>query len=191
MIFYQKPISFIFIISIAFNSIAFSQKTVNVLRKDNFSYEVTCDITFLNNVSKELLDFCWNMENIKKMLADEPVVIEYSTKGYQQTISYDYSFIFMRYFSQYERKLKPSESKISFKLTKNECSIPFIPNLQNGYGEYIVKSNYKTTTVHYYQYIRCDGTLRDFYFNYIKKDIVKYFNTFENEFLKTLKNANR
>jgi hypothetical protein len=129
------------------------------------------------------------MENISKILATEPVKIIFSGKDLTQCVSYDYKFLFMRYYSMYERKKTLLDEKISFKLIKNDCNIPFIPNILNGYGEYTFTSNNKTTTMHYFQYSKCDGTIHDFYFDYIKNDIDRYFNKFEAEFNKTICNA--
>ena len=144
---------------------------------------------FPNNCIDKLWDFCWDMNSISRILTNEPVTIIFSEANSIQTISYDYQFLFMHYYSEYEREQSPNKKMISFKLTKSECSIPFIPNLENGYGTYTLKTNNKITTMQYYQYTKTNGILSDFYFNYIKKDIEGFFFSFESEFKKSLKNA--
>ncbi len=171
-------------------SSGYAQSTTKVIRKDNYSYEVFCKITFSNNVADKLWKFCWDMNNIKRILADEPATISFSEVNLVQTIAYDYQFIFMRYYSEYERKQRLDDKIISFRLTKSKSSIPFIPNLKNGYGIYTIKLDNKITTMQYYQYSETDGVMRDFYFNYFKKDIERFFNSFESEFNEALKNDN-
>jgi len=168
----------------------YTQNSTTIIRKENNAYEVFCEITFPNNSVDKLWNFCWDMNSIKRILIDEPVTINFSEVNSIQTISYDYQFFFMRYYSEYEREQRPNDKIISFKLTKSECSIPFIPNLKNGYGTYTIKTKHNKTTMQYYQYAETDGVLRDFYFNYLKKDIEAFFNSFESEFKKSLKNAN-
>lgn len=167
----------------------YAQCTTRVIRKDSCTYEVFSEITFLNNVADKLWSFCWDMNNIKRILTGEPVIVEFSESDSIQTISYDYRFLFMSYYSEYERKQQLNDSIINFKLTKSECSIPFMPNLKIGYGAYTIKSNNKSCTMQYYQYAETDGILRDYYFNYLKKEIERFFNKFELEFNNSLMNV--
>lgn len=168
----------------------YSQKIIQVKKTDKYSYEVSCTINFNNDVSSKLIEFCWNMDNVSKLLAKEPVTIIYTGNELMQFVSYDYKFLFFHYYSKYIREKSVTNGKISFKLIKNNCNIPFIPNIINGYGEYTFTSNKNTTTMHYTQYSKCEGEVPDFYLEYIKSDIEKYFNKFEAEANKAIYNAN-
>ena len=84
---------FFIIIVLSSNNIisdGYAQGTTKIIRKDNYSYEVFCEITFLNNVADKLLKFCWDMNNISKILTDEPVSTNFSEVKSVQTISYNY-----------------------------------------------------------------------------------------------------
>ena len=168
----------------------YTQNKTRVIRKDNNTYEVFCEIIFPGNSADKLWDFCWDMNNIVRILADEPVTVGFSEVNSIQTISYDYQYLFMHYYSEYERRQRPDDKIISFKLTKSECLIPFIPNLKYSFGTYTIKTDNNKTRMQYYQYAKTDGILRDLYFFYLKKDIEGFFNGFESEFKKSLKNAN-
>ena len=183
----KKNTFIILLLVLGFNTqIGYTQCTTRVNRKDKCSYEVISEITFSKNVADKLWCFCWDMNNITRILAKEPVTIQFSEHNSIQTISYDYQFLLMRNYSEYERKQQLNDSIISFKLIKSECSIPFIPNLKNGYGTYTIKSNNRTTTLQYYQYAETESIMRDYYLNYIEKDIKDFFKRFESEFNKTL-----
>ncbi len=168
----------------------FTQNAIRIVKKDKYTYEVFCEITFPNNCVDKLYDFCWDINSIVRIVAEEPVIVGFFELNSIQTISYDYQFLFMRYYSEYERIKSPNDKIIQFKLTKSECSIPFVPNLKNGYGTYTIKSANNKTTMQYYQYAKTDGVLRDFYFDYLKKNIEGFFISFESEFKKSLMNAN-
>jgi len=182
------PILLVFLFSlISLNG--YTQNSTSIIRKDNNSYEVFCEIIFPNNSGDKLFEFCWNMNSIVRILEDEPVTIVFSEVNSIQTISYDYQFLFMHNYSEYVRIKKSNVKTISFNLTKSECSIPFIPNLKKGYGAYTIKTDNNKTTMQYYQYVETDGGLRDYYLNIITKEVEDFFINFESEFKKTLNNA--
>lgn len=186
-----KNIFIVLIVLLGFNiTVGYAQSTTKVIRQNEYSYEVISEMIFPKNVADKLWRFCWDVNNIVLILADKPVVIQFSEFNLTQTISYDYEFFFMHYYSEYERTQQVGDSTISFELRKSKCSIPFIPNLKKAYGTYKIKSNNKTTTLQYYQYAETDGVLRDFYLKYIIKDIESFFDSFESEFNKSLNNAN-
>lgn len=178
-----------FILLSFFSFETYSQKNVQVKKTDEYSYEASCTINFPNDVSSKLMDYCWNIENISKMLANEPVKIIYTGNELMQFVSYDYKFLFFHYYSKYIREKSVTTGEIRFKLIKNNCNIPFIPNIISGYGEYTFTSNKSTTTMQYTQYSKCDGEVPGFYLEYIKNDIEKYFNKFEAEANKAIYNA--
>ena len=165
------------------------QKKVSVLKINDSTYEVYCDISIKGDVSKNLLKYCWELSNTLKILEDKSVKVKYTQTDNLQTVDYDYTFMFLHYLSQYQRKLLPNEQKISFKQTKSESNIPYIPNVERCYGSYTITTNKVTTKMQYYQFIKCDGNLQDFYFNYIKNDLDSYFDKFLEEFTKNKNNA--
>lgn len=160
-----------------------AQRLMEMKRLGGNAYELTYTIVFDNDVCSDLMRFCWDIDNIKNIMKDEDVIISCTYKNVNQIIEYDYTFMMMRYYSSYERVLMMDENKLKFTLITNECSIPFIPNIIDGYGAYTFTFSANKTTMIYYQYSKCDGAIHNFYYNYIKSDVEEYFELFEREFL--------
>lgn len=112
------------------------------------------------------------------LLNDESVEINYQGNDSIILISYLYKYLFFKFYSTYQRSLDSTSATIHFKLLSNKHNIPFVPQIEKDEGFYSFSTIGKDVTMFYYQRATCKDAIPDYYFNYARKKVFRYFKSF-------------
>jgi hypothetical protein len=148
-------------------------------KSDRYSYDIFFDYTTTLSPEK-MSEIIIEPQHVRMYLNKVVTIDKSEIVDSVQVIDFTVSVLFYSNRIVYERTIDKTRNMVTFRVTDFTQNIQLLPGVTGSAGWFEFKESKNGTDIHFYQYFKCDRTIRDTYLAISKKNTRIYFKNLVN-----------